>query len=355
MLNAPKTGDCPSVTVLMSVYNGEAFLRDAIQSILWQTFTDFEFLIINDGSIDGSKDILVSQEDRRVVVYHQPNMGLVESLNRGLALAKGNYIARMDADDVSLPDRLERQVRVLEDNQNILLVGSFWHLIDASGRIMGSQTPHVDPVYRRWRLTFQNNYIHGGVMFRKTDILKAGAYKKEFPYAEDYELWLRVSTAANSVVIPAPLYQYRRGHGSVSVSTRHYELQTSVAASISDLYIQQYNPTISNAVCAELRSIYWPREEAPLTLAALRAVVPTVKGFCCVHSLTQRQTSELMARVVLDTLASVAKTRTTTNDTRFAMILQVIRNALQVRPLREFVRQIHGLLKHRLLSRVQCN
>ncbi|HKQ33129.1 MAG TPA: glycosyltransferase family A protein, partial [Thermodesulfobacteriota bacterium] len=118
----------PKVTVLMTVYNGEKFLNEAIDGILNQTFRDFEFLIINDGSTDGSREIIKSYKDPRInLVDNESNIGLTASLNRGLSLAGGEYIARQDADDISLPERLEKQISILERNPDIALLGS-WYL-----------------------------------------------------------------------------------------------------------------------------------------------------------------------------------------------------------------------------------
>ncbi len=110
----------PKITVLMSVYNGEKYLRNAVGSILNQTITDFEFIIINDGSTDGSREILESYNDDRIVLINQNNTGLTKALNKGLSLARGEYVARIDADDSANPARLEKQLIFLRNNQEII-------------------------------------------------------------------------------------------------------------------------------------------------------------------------------------------------------------------------------------------
>lgn len=124
----------PKVSVVMSVYNGEKYLPETIDSILNQTFKDFEFIIINDGSTDKTAKILTSYDDPRIRIFNQENMGLTKSLNRAISLAKGEYIARMDADDISYPERLKKQVDYLNKNPDIGLVGSKYIRIDKRGR-----------------------------------------------------------------------------------------------------------------------------------------------------------------------------------------------------------------------------
>ena len=126
----------PKVSVLMSVYNGEKYLKEAIKSILGQSFKDFEFIIINDGSIDKTEKIIKVFNDKRIVLINQENIGLTKSLNNGLKLAQGDYIARMDADDVALSYRLEKQVKFLDSNPHIFLVGSSCYLINESNLLI---------------------------------------------------------------------------------------------------------------------------------------------------------------------------------------------------------------------------
>ena len=127
----------PKVTVLMSVYNGEKYLQEAIDSILEQTFKDFEFLIINDGSTDKTGEILESYHDLRIkIINNEKNIGLTKSLNKGLKLARGEYIARQDADDISMPERLEKEVEFLETHQDYAVVGAFAKIINKNSEIL---------------------------------------------------------------------------------------------------------------------------------------------------------------------------------------------------------------------------
>ena len=151
----------PIVTVLMSVYNGERYLNEAIDSILAQTFTDFEFLIIDDASTDSTPKILHSYDDPRIrIVTNEENLGLTKSLNKGLALAQGEYIARMDADDISLPERLMMQLNFLIDNKTVPLVGSGAIMIDEDGKSIGKMNLPILAEDNYTHLQFINCFVH---------------------------------------------------------------------------------------------------------------------------------------------------------------------------------------------------
>jgi glycosyltransferase involved in cell wall biosynthesis len=185
----------PTVTVLMSVYNGQTYLREAIKSILNQTFTDFEFLIINDGSSDASRSIICSYDDPRIRLIDNPaNLGLTKSLNRGLRLAKGRYVARQDADDVSEPQRLTQQVNFMEANQHLALLGTWYRGIDAEGNFAYKVRLPSDQIELQWALLFYCPFVHSSVMLNKEFFLHdIGLYNEEYLYAQDHELWFRTS------------------------------------------------------------------------------------------------------------------------------------------------------------------
>ena len=136
----------PKVSVVMSVCNSEPFIRDAIKSILGQTFQDFEFIIINDGSTDGSLQIIQSYGDSRIRITSQENLGLTKSLNKGIGIARGEYIARQDADDISEPSRLEKQVAVLEQNRRAVLVSSNIRYFSEAWTSSPESNRHIDPI-----------------------------------------------------------------------------------------------------------------------------------------------------------------------------------------------------------------
>lgn len=185
----------PKVTVLMAVYNGELFLREAIESILSQTFRDFEFLIINDGSTDGTRDILLSYYDTRIrLVHNEQNIGLTKSLNRGLGLARGVYVARQDADDISLPRRLEKQVTFLDEHTDVVILGTQAENIDRHGNVCSRRVSSKasSELAIRWQLLFSNPIIHTSVMFHSAVVRQHGGYDECFASSQDFELWSRL-------------------------------------------------------------------------------------------------------------------------------------------------------------------
>lgn len=199
----------PNVTVLMPVYNAAPYLREAIESILYQTYTDFEFLIINDGSTDNSLDIISSYQDHRIqLIENDRNVGLITTLNKGLDLAKGRYIARMDADDISLPSRLEKQVAYLDHNPTVGLLGTwmekFWQSRSEIIRFPSEHTLiHV-------MLAFNNAFGHNTMMMRR-DFLEQSKlrYEPEFRHAEDYAFWVRSVPYTQCANVPEVLVRYR--------------------------------------------------------------------------------------------------------------------------------------------------
>jgi len=210
----------PKVTVLMSVYNGEAYLDESISSILDQTFKDFEFLIINDGSTDKSLRIInkYAQQDKRLKVISHGNKGLVTALNEGVQLARGKYIARMDADDISLPTRLEKQFAFLEANSNCSILATRVIVIDEYGIQQGDWEEDVDNVSSEAILRYlptSSCLAHPSIMVR-ADVLRNYKYRN-IPASEDYDLWLRLATDGKHISkLREPLLKYRMSPGSIT-------------------------------------------------------------------------------------------------------------------------------------------
>jgi len=185
----------PAVSVILPVYNGEAYLKEAIDSILAQTFTDFELLVINDGSSDGSERIITSYTDQRVKhVKNERNSGLVFSLNRGVKEARGTFIARMDADDIALPERLEKQVAFLQSNEADI-VATRVKLIDAFGNSLPDWVEDRDHITRDEirRYLRRNNCIAHPTVMGRTALFRSYPYRFRQHYSEDYDLWLRMA------------------------------------------------------------------------------------------------------------------------------------------------------------------
>lgn len=211
----------PKVSVLMSVYDGERYLRQSVESILNQTLSDLEFIIVDDASEDGTWEILTAyagRDSRIVLVHNKENIGLTRSLNKGLALACGEYVARHDADDVSFHDRLEKQVDWIDHHPEVVLVSSNVRFIDSEGRYLGQSRRTGDPDLVAWYLLFYN-YVagHSVVMFRRKPVLDLGGYSESYHYSQDHELWLRLVEVGDIVILPDILLQWRRHGGNISV------------------------------------------------------------------------------------------------------------------------------------------
>jgi glycosyltransferase involved in cell wall biosynthesis len=225
------------ITVLMPVYNGEKYLREAIDSILNQTFTDFEFLIVDDGSTDNSVEIINSYQNSRInLVKNDKNEGLVYTLNRGLSLAKGEYIARMDCDDISLPERLKKQIDFLDSNSEIAVVGTWIKVINEKEEPQTTWQYPLKPLEIQWNLYFYCPLAHPSVMFRKRIILSNGSYSPEMTHAEDYELWWRLSKKYLLANLPDILLIYRQ-HQS-SITNEHHQSHIQKASKINQIIIE---------------------------------------------------------------------------------------------------------------------
>jgi glycosyltransferase involved in cell wall biosynthesis len=211
--------ESPRVSVLMTVYDAAPWLREAVESLINQTYSDWELVVIENGSSDESPGILASYSDPRIrVCATRENMGRTPALRRALELARGEYIAVLDADDVAEATRLERQVAFLDAYPEISLVGSWTRRIDGEGRAIGEWTPPVDPSQLRDLLGFANPIVHSAAMYRAESARLVGGYPIEYPYAQDYALWLRLAERAPIAVIGEYLSRHRSQHGSMTVN-----------------------------------------------------------------------------------------------------------------------------------------
>ncbi|MFW2555408.1 glycosyltransferase family 2 protein [Aliarcobacter butzleri] len=206
------------ISVILPVYNGREYLSEAIESILNQTYTNFEFIIINDGSKDDSLQIIKEYErkDERIVVISRENKGLISTLNEGIANAKGKYIARMDQDDISLPRRFEEQIKFLEKNLEIGVCGTWVEVFgDNRNPILWKMPINDDEL--KVRLLFSVTFAHPSVMMRKGLINQYNLrYNEKYINAEDYKFWLDFSKYTKFVNIPKVLFRYRYLETSIS-------------------------------------------------------------------------------------------------------------------------------------------
>ena len=212
--------DTPLVSVVMSVYNSEKHLQESVNSILNQTYTNFEFVIINDGSNDNCLDILIKYQknNNQVLIIDQENIALTKSLNRGIQLARGKYIARQDADDKSLPERLEKQIQFLEANADYFLIGTDYKIIDEHSNIIGKpEIPvPIDNHEIRAAINKYNTFVHSLVMFRNDTSSIGYFYDTSYKYSQDYELWVRILKHHNAYNLPKVLGLIRTWPGMIS-------------------------------------------------------------------------------------------------------------------------------------------
>lgn len=206
----------PKVTILMSVFNGDQWLEESIQSILSQTFTNFEFIVINDGSKDRSLDIIKkhARKDNRIILIDKSNSGLADSLNYGISKARSDWIARIDSDDLSMPDRIQRQYAICKNKPNISLLGAGFIEIDSRGkmgRTFKYPTSHSQLVKR---LSSERSvFPHSSAFFKKAIVQKVGGYRIRFKNCQDLDLWFRLSEYGNIGCISEPLVKIRQHEG----------------------------------------------------------------------------------------------------------------------------------------------
>lgn len=265
----------PTISVVMSVFNGSNFLPEALDSILGQSFRDFEFVIINDGSTDNSLAILESYQrtDKRIRLFSQPNMGLISSLNRGCWLARGKYIARMDADDVAIRDRFAQQVAFMEANPSIGIVGSAVQMIDANGALLRVVRYPEKNSELQGALIQSNVFWHPTVVLR-VDVLKSVGGYRNLSCAEDYDLWLRVAESCDLANLRSVLLKYRIHPQQVSQRQDEQQATAAVAAQRSAIFRRNGKPDPLGR-SGDLTS------EALRLLGVSEARIQTAAGWAC--------------------------------------------------------------------------
>ncbi len=199
----------PLVSVLMPVYNGMPYLPLAVESILKQTFTNFEFIIVNDCSTDGSLQYVKSLTDKRIILIDlSENGGVTPALQQGMKTVKGKYMARLDSDDIAMPHRLERQVKYLEARYDVGLLGTGFITIDAVGKRNHQIEVFKDDTEIRWKLLFKNPFFHSTIMLRM-EVLRLHNLNYELKHGEDYHLWLKMMEHCQANIIEDALIEYR--------------------------------------------------------------------------------------------------------------------------------------------------
>jgi glycosyltransferase involved in cell wall biosynthesis len=213
-------GDGPRVAVLMAVFNGEDYVGQALSSILTQSFADFEFIVVDDGSTDRTAEIIRSYDDPRIrLLTNAQNLGLARSLNRGLSEARGEFVARQDADDISEPDRLRRQIEFLDANPTVALAGTWYTEIDRDGQPRRRRALPSSDMDIRWSLLFFCPFVHSSVMWRRLPVsTQVGTYDEALRYSMDFDLWTRVARRFPIANLEEHLVRMRLHPGSMSMT-----------------------------------------------------------------------------------------------------------------------------------------
>lgn len=236
----------PKVTVLMAVHNGEPYVREAVRSVLDQTFTDFELVVVDDASTDTTVATVEAFDDARIrLLRSEQNVGQVPSLNRGLREARGEYVARLDADDACRPDRLRRQVEVLDNEPRVCLVGTWMDAVDERGRRLGELrellTDYVDFVYHT--LIMRVYVSHPAAMYRRDPVLALGGYDETTGPSEDKDLWRKLALERYEArIVPEALVLYRLHDRQLSRTRAAYQRQIDGAS--QDRFLAQLAPGV---------------------------------------------------------------------------------------------------------------
>lgn len=234
-------GTKPLISVVMPAYNSGAYIKGAMESVFSQSYRFFEFIVINDGSTDATEHIIQSFADKRLVyIKNETNLGLVKSLNKGIAAAKGQFIARMDADDVCLPTRLEEQIALFETRPEAIVVGSDYYLMNGDKLTISKNINDSD--YSKTLLLFTPCFCHPTVMMKNTPEIN---YEEEFVHAEDFRLWTQLASSGAFYNVNKPLLKYRTHNAQVSFNNRQTQLQ--ISARIRKDYLNKLGFTYTNA------------------------------------------------------------------------------------------------------------
>lgn len=231
----------PAITVLMSAYNAEKYINESIESILNQTFNDFEFIIINDGSTDNTEKIIKSYNDNRIKYISQENIGISKSLNKGLKIATGKYIAKLDSDDVSYPERLEEQFKFMENNPTYVVCGSYADVIDESGNYIYvyNNIPSDDKEIKK-TMNYKNCFIHSSTFYRREIALSIGGYYEPIrQYFEDYMFFYQILKKGKGYNIKKPLIKYRIVPNSITSRYKNKKYKQLINSVVKRGYITE--------------------------------------------------------------------------------------------------------------------
>jgi GT2 family glycosyltransferase len=212
--------DTPAVSVIMAAYNADRFVGQAVASILSQTMEDFEFIVVDDGSTDATAEVVRSHDDPRIRMLSFPHRGIPAARNAGIAAARAPYIACMDADDVSAPERLARQLEHMRANSDCVVVGTWARYIDVANHPLGILEHPIPDQEIRCTLHIANQFVHGSTLASRAAIIRAGGYDESLPVVHDYHLWFRLARLGTLANLPTVLYELRLHADSTSAEDR---------------------------------------------------------------------------------------------------------------------------------------
>jgi glycosyltransferase involved in cell wall biosynthesis len=252
----------PLISVLIPVYNGMPYLPESIESVRGQTFEDFEIVALDDGSTDGTASYLASISDARLRVEKLGRGGLSAALNHGLRVARAPLVARIDADDVAMPERFRLQFDYLRQYPNCLALGCQSQHVNERGEAIGEGRYPTSPAAIRWEALFRSPILHPGSMYRREPVLAVGGYRKEFDVAEDYDLWTRLLTRGAIGNLPQQLLRYRVH--SRSVCSVHKDRQVRQGGRIAGAYVSALSAGVEGR-CMEGLYLFLATGRAPET------------------------------------------------------------------------------------------
>jgi glycosyltransferase involved in cell wall biosynthesis len=244
--------------MLMAVHDGAPWLREAVDSVLGQTLRDIELIVVDDGSTDDTAAMLGRVDDLRLSVLRQARAGLTVSLNRALRLATAPLVARLDADDVALPERLARQVAFLDAHPEVGVLGTGSFDTDEPGRVLATYRPPESDAAIRRALIRRNPFVHSSIMMRRSVLDAAGGYDETVAVAQDYELWLRLSRLTGLANLGEPLVRRRLGADRISIRRDRERLRTEVAVKLRALRAGAYPPWCAVFVVKPLVALALP-------------------------------------------------------------------------------------------------
>jgi glycosyltransferase involved in cell wall biosynthesis len=261
----------PRVSVLMGVHNGAPWVREAVQSVLAQTLADLELVVVDDGSTDATPALLDTLADSRLRVTRQPRAGLTRALNRALGLARAGLVARLDADDLALPERLARQVSFLDAHPEVGLLGTGAREVDVGGREIARRAPPTDDAAIRRALIRRNPFIHSSIVMRRALAERLGGYDPTLPVAQDYDLWMRLAAITRMANLAEPLVIRRLLPGRVSVARDGERLRAEASVRWRAVRARRYPWWCAVYAMRPLLALALP---LPLRRALRRALAP---------------------------------------------------------------------------------